>query len=147
MTCKRKKILAATLCVAALLIASGFGFYFGGNAVSHQTELLIPTGSTFAQLSDSIRSNKAFRNSRTLLRIARSQHLPQHIHPGRYVFKRGMSYADVIRRLKAGHQTPQRLTFNNIRTIDRLSAVIGRRLEVDSATLFHLLTDWTTTAR
>lgn len=58
-----------------------------------------------------------------------------------------MTYREVINRLKAGLQAPARVTFNNVRTLDRLAGSISRRLELDSASLAGLLLADSTAAR
>ncbi len=47
----------------------------------------------------------------------------------------------LFRRLKQGRQTPIRLTIPSVRTMDRLSGVLGRKLMMDSATVARHLSD------
>lgn len=52
---------------------------------------------------------------------------------GAYMIEPGMSAVTIYRKLSRGAQTPVKLTFNNLRTINHLAARIGSRLETDSA--------------
>ena len=47
------------------------------------------------------------------------------VHPGRYRLKEGMSYGEVITLFKQGHQTPVRVTFNNVRTLPQHLDEVG----------------------
>lgn len=115
--------------------------YYWGEAVSREAIVLIPTGSDFERFSDSIRSSQAFCNDARFLKLARMKGLDRTVKPGRYKLEPGMTYARLINRFKAGIQTPVRVSFNNVRTLDRLAGSVAKRLELDSAALFHTLTN------
>lgn len=51
---------------------------------------------------------------------------------GRYLLKNGMSNNEVINMLRAGKQSPVRVTFTNVRTVEELAGQMGSRLEPDS---------------
>lgn len=53
---------------------------------------------------------------------------PQKAH-GSYLVKDGDRAIDVARRLKNGMQTPVRVTFNNLRTIDQLALRLSQQIE------------------
>ena len=64
----------------------------------------------------------------------------KHVKPGKYLIRAGMSNKALITLLRSGKQTPVRLTFSNIRTVEQLAGVAGVYLEADSASialLFH----------
>lgn len=88
--------------------------------------VLVPTGSDFDRLTDSLRRSGALRNVRKFVRIARIRGLDETVRPGRYKLDAGMTYAALIDRLKQGLQAPVRVTFNNVRTLDRLAGSVGR---------------------
>ncbi|WP_167761988.1 endolytic transglycosylase MltG [Barnesiella sp. WM24] len=52
---------------------------------------------------------------------------------GAYRIEPGMSAAKIYRKISRGAQTPVKLTFNNVRTVNQLAGLVGRRLETDSA--------------
>lgn len=64
-----------------------------------------------------------------------------HVKSGRYAIKPGESVFTVFRKLKNGLQSPVSLTIPSVRTIDRLSAELAKRLMVDSAQIMKALTD------
>lgn len=60
---------------------------------------------------------------------------------GHYLLKPGMSDFKLSRMLKGGNQTPIKLTFNNLRTVDQLAGRISRQLLSDSLSLLNCLRD------
>lgn len=56
---------------------------------------------------------------------------------GSYLVKDGESALRVARKIARGQQTPVRLTFNNLRTIEDLASKISSVLEIDSATFIN----------
>ena len=51
------------------------------------------------------------------------------------------SYNSLINMLRSGHQTPVRITFQNIRTLNQLAGKIGKQLEADSVQIMNFLSD------
>lgn len=146
---KHKKGWYAAGAVVLALIAGAFFVVrlYLGQAVACDAVVLIPTGSDYGRLADSLRSGGAIPDFRRFDLTARAMGLDRAVRPGRYALKEGMTYREVINRLKAGLQSPARVTFNNVRTLDRLAGSVSRRLELDSASLAGLLLADSTAAR
>lgn len=128
------------LIVLAMIPGYRLGTYYLGRAIDSDAVLLVPTGSDFATLIDSLESKNVLHNPKRFERWARSRGLDSSINPGRYQLKAGTSYAALINVLKSGRQTPVRVTFNNLRTPERLAGVLARKLEPDSLTWIKALT-------
>lgn len=60
---------------------------------------------------------------------------------GHYLIEPGLSDFSLVRRLKAGQQTPVKVTFNNIRTVEQLAARLAVQLMADSTALVTAFTD------
>ncbi|MBE5033601.1 endolytic transglycosylase MltG [Rikenellaceae bacterium DSM 108975] len=134
--------ISVAVCLAAVA-ASTAAFYLSqrGSAVVHDTDLYLPTGADYATLLDSLgRSGEKIRQMPKFRNHALLAGLHKGVHPGRYRLKEGMSYGEVIAMLRQGHQTPVRVTFNNIRTLPQLAGAVARQLEPDSASLAALFT-------
>ncbi len=132
--------------VLILLIICIFIIYrlLYGNGIKPEGDrsvLLIPTGSSWEQVLDSIRSNTTIENQDFLRWVAQKKKYPQLIKPGRYVIEKDLSYIGLINLLRSGRQTPVRVTFNNIRYLHDLSARIGGQIEADSAQIMDFLSD------
>ena len=70
-----------------------------------------------------------------------------HIRTGRYAIEPGQGALVVFRHLKNGQQTSIMLTIPEVRTMDRLAAVLSHKLMVDSATIADALHDSAVCAR
>ena len=146
---KRRGIRYGIAVVLAAVVAGGyFAFrYYRSTAVMRDGVVLIPTSSDFGQLCDSLSASGLLRNEKKFERLARMRKLDRAGRPGRYALEAGTTYAELIDRLRAGLQSPVRVTFNNVRTLDRLAGSVSRRIELDSASLAETLTDPATAER
>ncbi len=54
---------------------------------------------------------------------------------GAYKITPGTSAIEIFKAISRGNQTPVKLTFNNVRTIDQLTSRIASRMEMDSTSL------------
>ncbi len=92
--------------------------------------LLVPDRATESQIADSLYAatgDRAYAEG-----VIRAWKLlkgyPESAN-GRYVVEPGTPAYKLARRLQTGRQTPVRLTFNNIRTLDQLAERVGSRME------------------
>ena len=64
-----------------------------------------------------------------------------HIRTGRYAIAPGESAFTICRRIKNGIQSPVQLTIPSVRTMDKLAGYLGKKLMVDSTSVYEALTD------
>jgi UPF0755 protein len=103
--------------------------------------IFIPEGADFRQVMDSLNKRLDLGNPRLFTWIAGKKSYPEHIKAGRFVFEKKMSCITLVNRLRSGEQTPVRVTFNNIRTIQQLAGKVGGKIEADSASIAEFLSD------
>lgn len=132
-------IALAVLLVAIAVVAGTELRYRLGRAVGMDAVVLIPTGSSYQALMDSLDSSGALINSGFFRRFADTKRLSKNVRSGRYELKEGMTFAALLNMLRSGNQSPVRVTFNNARTMESLAGSIARRLEIDSASLLTVL--------
>lgn len=65
----------------------------------------------------------------------------EHIRTGRYAIRPGDGALKIWRHLKNGLQEPVNLTIPSVRTLDKLAGEVGKRLMMDSTTLYKALTN------
>jgi len=106
----------------------GIDIYIGRNAV-------------YEDVKDSLRFKGILVNETAFDLLARRKRYISNIKPGRYVINEQMSNNDIVNLLRSGNQTPVRITFNNIRTLDELSASLGNQIAIDSLEIYKALTD------
>ena len=104
---KNKKGWYAAGAVVLALIAGAFFVVrlYLGQAVACDAVVLIPTGSDYGRLADSLRSGGAIPDFRRFDLTARAMGLDRAVRPGRYALKEGMTYREAINRFKAGLQS------------------------------------------
>jgi UPF0755 protein len=143
---RRKLIYIALGILASGLIAASFlfGLVFISCVVpaDKPAVIYIPRGATYTDVLDSIRSGGLIiKNQGIFDWVAAKKNYPSLVKPGRYVVDGKMNCNDFINMLRSGRQTPVRVTFNNIRTMNDLAGKIGRQIETDSAAIISFLED------
>lgn len=137
------RIIVVALAAIALFVALYFGIGFWSYAlrprVNQQVNLKIYPGTTISELADSLAIKGAIEHPERLVRTAIRKGFVAP-SPGNYDFNEGDSFRTILNRVNKGYQTPIRLTFNNFRTIERLSGAIGRRAMADSLDFLRVLT-------
>jgi UPF0755 protein len=139
-----RRWLIAGICIAGITAAIwGYRVYndlFEKN-VEKSLTLYIPTGATFKQVVDSLKRHAYLRDISSFEWVAKQKHYLQNIRPGAYKLTVGLNNNKVVDLLKSGVQTPVKVTFNNIRFREELSARLANYLEPDSVAFLKVLSD------
>ena len=140
--CVKRYLIPAGICVLVIL---GILYYYFFSA-------MLPSGSAtqyvyidnddnidsvYAKL-EPICAPQAINGFRTL---TRHSSYDEHVKSGRYAIKPGQGAFVVFRHLKNGMQEPVNLTIPSVRTLERLSAEVCKRLMMDSTQLLQALRD------
>ena len=91
--------------------------------------------SVFAKLTP-LASHAGLTGFKTL---ARHLNYDDNIRTGRYAINPGEGALKTFRKLRNGMQSSMKLTIPEVRTMDRLAAVLGQKLMLDSATIAEAL--------
>jgi UPF0755 protein len=139
----RKKQYIA-LCIACVLAVFGFAYYYFFSSFSGQSE------SKYVYIDNDDNVDSVL----TKLSVIGTQHsmtamkaligtggYAQHVRSGRYEIQSGDGAFKVYRHLKNGMQAPVNLTVRSVRTLDKLSSDLSKKLMLDSATIYKALTD------
>lgn len=107
-------------------------------------ELFIPTGSDYLGVKK-ILEEKGFLDNMSsfdfvagVMKFKKSK-----IKPGKYSLNSKMSNRSLISLLRSGKQTPVKIIFNNVRTVDELMGKIAPDIEADSSSLVAVVHDST----
>ncbi len=96
----------------------------------------IPLQATYSQMLDSIAT--AVDDMKSFKNVARRNELEKNFKPGRYILTPDKSNKDLARMLRMGWETPMMLTMSgNIRGLEKLSGILGKRLAADSASFME----------
>ncbi|MFO7573843.1 MAG: endolytic transglycosylase MltG [Bacteroidales bacterium] len=101
--------------------------------------LVIPEEASFEQVCDSLEAGRLVINMKSFRLAAKARKYAGNIKPGRYLIEGELSNYKLITMLRAGLQTPVKVTFNNIRTIYELAGRISSQIEADSAEIIMFL--------
>ncbi len=104
-------------------------------------EFFIPTHSTYEEVTALLELSGYLKDTDDFKWLASKKGYPSQVKAGRYIFKQGMTNNQLVNMLRAGDQTPIRLTFNNIRTKEELAGKISDKIEADSLSLLDALGD------
>jgi UPF0755 protein len=143
---KRKRfiyLITGLAFIVLTVIILTYRIIFGLNIkpAGEDVNIYIPTGSTYEQVIDSLSGMGLVNDLKVLNFIAQKKKYPSFIKPGRYVINKNISYIDLIDLLRSGKQTPVKVTFNSIRTLNELAGRIGHQIEADSAQIISFLSD------
>ena len=130
------------------LIICGVALFFGRNYLyitkpiiktndGKDVSLYIPTGSDYQYVKDELISLNVLRSKNAFDWLAKKSHYNENVHPGRYVLTDGMTNQQLVNMLRMGHQTPVKVVFNNIRTVEQLAGRISEQIEADSASIIN----------
>lgn len=110
-------------------------------AVVSNYQLEIPSGSNFQDLTKILTENEivndisSFETVSGWMKYGQNNNIPS----GLYKLKEGWSNKRLISKLRSGDQDPIRVTINNVRKIENLSAKFANKLEVDSSHLLKVI--------
>lgn len=139
------------LLLALALLAGGLFFawtpikaiYFSGVPRNlNNSFLLIPAGSSFEQVVDSLRSGGFIDNADGFRWLAEKMNYKKSVmRAGRYEIQPGWNNRELIQHLRAGKQAPVDVVLNNERLPEDVAGVVGRFLAVDSLALLNTFRD------
>lgn len=139
---KKFTVIIAILVVIAIVL----GWYvkrtvFKPIELAETTYVYIYPTDSYEEVSAQIKEKVTLPSDKIFDMISERMNYPQGVKTGRYAIKDGMTVPEIIRMLRAGRQSPTKLTFNNIRTKEDLSGRISEQLMLDSLSLLSALTD------
>lgn len=133
-----RKILIVAI-VALALFGIGklllFPGYMTAKNVEEKHGYYIPVPASVDSVLQVLQKDYTFSSMIFWNKQVHRQHLSE-VHPGYYVFGDKVKFADVVRRLKGGEETPVKLTFTHtIRTPEQLAQRLSKQLLLDSASI------------
>lgn len=140
---KKKKIylVAALICMA--VIPGVIVYYlFAGITKHDSTEYLyIDDDDNLDSVSMKLEPLVTEQGRTAIRTLARHLGYAENVRSGRYSVEPGMCAVTLFRNLRNGHQEPVRLTIPSVRTTERLSEELGKKLMVSGDDICHALKD------
>lgn len=97
--------------------------------------LYIPTGADYQYVKNEIVAMNVLKSEKAFNWLAKKANYDENVHPGRYVLVDGMTNQQLITMLRMGYQTPVKVVFNNMRTVEQLAGRISEQIEADSTSI------------
>lgn len=95
--------------------------------------IYIPTGSSYTEVLETLSSSRYIADIEAFKWVSSRMGYPYSIKPGRYRLTSEMNNKELVSILRAGLQTPVRVTFTGFRTPQQLAQKISNQIEADSA--------------
>lgn len=137
---KQKKILFLVLYIfIGLIVLGALGAWVGWRYINKAYEgteavrIYIPSGATAEAVGDSLRRHLGDSFGGRVFKLWQMQHSETARAYGSYVVQPGDKAISVSRNLRFNRQSPVKVTFNNIRTLDQLAARISSQMAFESA--------------
>lgn len=103
--------------------------------------LFIPSNANFDQVVDSLMAKSLLLDEKLFRSSAQRNDYVENIKPGKYLIGNHWTNKQLIQTLKAGRQTPVKVTFNNVRSIYSLAGKVSKQIEADSFSIVSYLSD------
>ncbi len=123
--------------VVVTILMSSFSFYFyqvlytPNFLVEQQNRYLyIPTGSTFEDVQKIVYDEKFVNEPISFGLLSKLMNYDELVKPGKYLIEANSTNLAVIRKLRAGVQTPVRITFSTARTFEDVAGKLTSNLEM-----------------
>lgn len=135
-----RKIVILTILIA-IIVAAGLAIILGkpafnyryAEAVIKDTTIKIYPQTTIEKIAGDLERAGVVEDSAQMVKFHK-KHKLEEIKVGNYALEKGMTYHILLSRLANGRQTPVRLTFNNVRTLEQLAGRFARYTIGDSTT-------------
>lgn len=143
----RKFLKYAVLIVLAIGIAgAGYGYFQGfrdniNPRLSDSYALLIPRGSTYAQVLQRLETDQVLQSTSSFDMVAKLRKYDRLVKPGRYEIKKGLNNWKLVEKLRAGDQDQMKLVIRSHRTLEELAGEIAGQVDLDSATVLAKMHD------
>ena len=138
---KTKIIIALAAILVLALGITVFNYYmkFVGPSVTDNEEYLyIKTGSTFADVYNTIKTKEVVKKPEVFKWVAETMDYNT-VKPGKYKLESGMSNRKLINMLKSGNQEAVTLRFKSFRLKEDLAKYLSTQIEADSVSIVRLL--------
>lgn len=128
----KKRVLIIISIIVAAVAGISLVVYLKANRrfTGEDTFIYVPRHATVAQLSDSLKSTLGMDYGTNVFDIWKRLPGDAIVHSGAYKVSEGDKVLDVAKRLHSGRQTPVKLVFNNVRTIEDLAGRIDRQMDL-----------------
>jgi UPF0755 protein len=130
-----KRIVVIIMLLVGIVAAiAGWCLFAPATAFSPKSyALLIPTGSSYADLMQQLNKKELILHPAQFNLMAKQLNYPEKIKAGRYLIEKGSNLITIIRKLRNGQQNPVNLVITKLRTREDFAALAAKKFEFDAA--------------
>ena len=131
------------LLIGAVAGYMGYKWIFESNTnISEPYELYIKSQTTYEELQNQLITDSVLINSWSFSQVSKlMKYGPEQIPSGRYIIQPDWSNKQIISALRAGRQSPIKLTISTARTVEDIAGVVAKKIEPDSTEIMALFND------
>ena len=131
------------LLIGAVAGYMGYKWIFESNTnISEPYELYIKSQTTYEELQNQLITDSVLVNSWSFTQVSKlMKYGPDQIPSGRYIIQPDWSNKQIISALRAGRQSPIKLTISTARTVEDIAGVVAKKIEPDSTEILALFND------
>ena len=131
------------LLIGAVAGYMGYKWIFESNTnISEPYELYIKSQTTYEELQNQLITDSVLVNSWSFTQVSKlMKYGPDQIPSGRYIIQPDWSNKQIISALRAGRQSPIKLTISTARTVEDIAGVVAKKIEPDSTEIMALFKD------
>ncbi|MGI6074700.1 MAG: endolytic transglycosylase MltG [Fermentimonas sp.] len=134
-------VVIGLLVIGIVTIAIAYRAVFAPIEIADTEYIYIGEEDGYDDVVEQLKAVGAMPNETIFNIIAKRMKYPERVKTGRYAIDDGMTMPEIIRNLRSGNQSPVKLTFNNIRTMESLAGRLSKQLMMDSLSLLTQLND------
>lgn len=137
-------IFSVLLVISLFILFQLYRKVFASNILLPENEafyLFIPTGSGIGEVRDLLKESGVVRDMKSFDWVAERKNYPNHVRSGRYRIRSSMNNNELVNMLRSGSQAPAQVIFNSVRTLEKLSGIVGAQIEADSLEILNQLRD------
>ena len=138
---KKKFLVPVVICVLAIVGVTWYYLFSSLSKADEPVYVCIDDDDNLDSVFAKVKLIATAHGSSGFQTLARHSGYGDNIRTGRFEVRPGDGSLTVFRRMKNGMQSAVKLTIPSVRTLDRLSAVLGEKLMLDSVEMMEALTD------
>lgn len=124
-----------------------YGYLYDKNVSTPDGESVyieIPTGSTYDDVLRLLEEKSILIQTEGFRWVAEKKNYNKQVKPGRYKIQNGMTNTELVNLLRSGRQSPVKVSFHYVRTLEQLAGKVAAKIEADSTEVLSAMlnSDW-----
>jgi UPF0755 protein len=106
-----------------------------------ERHIFIDSDDDFSDVVEILTSYNLLLDVNSFKWVAEKKNYIKNVKPGKYFINRNINNNDLVNLLRSGRQSPVKVTFNNVRSLEAVSSKLSTYLEADSSEIYQAFID------